>query len=151
MKGCGAKDCHTCCVDFADSKVRPLTHGPDDAHGPILLCLMNFPHRVQALILQAVQKLADECASKGVDVLINNAGIFGAHHGEELGPLKGRQANGRAVGRCRAAVLLLPGAVGGTTLLLVRCYRRCHYWPPPAAAHAVQQHLTGTGHGASAI
>jgi NAD(P)-dependent dehydrogenase (short-subunit alcohol dehydrogenase family) len=39
--------------------------------------------------VQAVQKLADQMASKGCDVLINNAGIFGSHQAEELGPLKG--------------------------------------------------------------
>lgn len=39
--------------------------------------------------VQAVQKLADHMASKGCDVLINNAGIFGSHQAEELGPLKG--------------------------------------------------------------
>ncbi|EFN53250.1 hypothetical protein CHLNCDRAFT_137162 [Chlorella variabilis] len=56
-KSCGAKECETQCVDFADTA--------------------------------AVQKLAEQCASKGFDVLINNAGIFGSHQAEELGPLKG--------------------------------------------------------------
>ncbi|KAI7846140.1 hypothetical protein COHA_000401 [Chlorella ohadii] len=56
-KSCGAKDCNTQCVDFADTA--------------------------------AVQKLADQCASQGVDVLINNAGILGSHKAEETGPLKG--------------------------------------------------------------
>jgi hypothetical protein len=44
--------------------------------------------------MQAVQKFAEDCAKSGVDVLINNAGIFGGHKSEDQGPLKGavRQA-----------------------------------------------------------
>ncbi|PSC76482.1 reverse transcriptase [Micractinium conductrix] len=56
-KSCGAKECSTQCVDFADP--------------------------------QAVQKLADQCAGQGIDVLINNAGILGSKVAEETGPLKG--------------------------------------------------------------
>jgi NAD(P)-dependent dehydrogenase (short-subunit alcohol dehydrogenase family) len=46
------------------------------------------------LYLQAVQKLADSMSGKGVDVLINNAGIFGSHSSEDLSPLKGAWCGG---------------------------------------------------------